>query len=181
MKYNKYSKGFTLVELLISIAIIITSATVVVAVITAGFRGSAQTSLNEKLRLEGNSALSQLGKMIQFADGFEGVVDGEGNELDQCSTSEADASYSDLRLNVDGVTTTITCTDSDLLIDSKSLFNTAEVSVENCVIKCAQTNSTDSPTIGIEFDLSRNEESPLVEQGTSRHFDKRIKMRNLSQ
>jgi type II secretory pathway pseudopilin PulG len=174
------NKGFTMIELLVSIAIIITTATIVVAVITASFRGSTQTAINENLRLEGNAALSQLGKMIQFADGFEGVVDGEGNEFDNCTASDEDATFNDIRLNVDGVTTTISCKDSGMQINSEHIFDTTTLNVENCAIKCSQLNSTDSPTIGIEFDLSRNN-SELVEQRSSMHFEKNIKMRNLSQ
>lgn len=184
MKLNNF--GFTLVELLVSIAIVITSATVVVAIITASFRGSAQTGINEQLRLEGNSAISQIGKMIQFADGFEGVVDGSqvvdnaAVEYSSCVSNDEGATFSDLRLNVDGETTTISCKDSTVQINSVSVFDSANLVVDNCAITCSQVNTADSPVIGIEFDLSKNI-STQVEQRSSMHFEKKVKMRNLSQ
>lgn len=178
MKIN--NKGFTLVEILISVAIVITSATIVVAIITASFRGSTQTNINEDLRLEGNSALSQVGKMIQFADGFVGVVDGTNTEYSNCVTNDEDASYTEVKLLIDGEVTTISCKDDTVRINDNPLFESSKAVVENCAVRCSQTDTTDSPTIGVEFDLSRNDSS-LIEQRSSMRFEKNIKMRNLNQ
>lgn len=173
--------GFTLIELLIAIALIIVSATVIVTIITVSFQGSTKTLVNEEVRQVGNTALAQVGKMIQYADSFVGVTDLEGNSLTSCTSSDTDVSYSSITFKIDGTNRTLMCEDAGFTLDGDSLIKDDNLVLENCEITCSQSSSTDAPTIGINFDLSKTV-SGLPEQSINIDtFRKKIKMRNLNQ
>lgn len=176
------NKGFTLVELLISIAIIITSATVVVAIITSSFRGSSKTLINEEVRQSGNTTLAQVGKMIQFADSFDGVEDLSGEVQNNCiNSSGEDVDYKAILFESDKIPHRLACTDEGLILDNLPMIDEGRLTVENCSLTCSQTSATDTPTIGITFSLSRYI-SDLPEQSTNfSEFSKKFKMRNLNQ
>ncbi len=178
------SRGFTLIELLVSISIIITSATIVVAIITASFRGASKTIVDEEVRQSGNSALSQAGKMIQYADSFNGVVDSSGDTVTSCvvSSDDGDVTFNSLLFTTDGVSRTLSCNAEDgLTLDNQPLVDEGRLVLENCELTCSQATSVDSPTIGISFDLSRSLSSLPDQSANIDSFSKKIKMRNLNQ
>lgn len=178
------SKGFTLIELLVAISIIITSATVVVAIITASFRGSSKTIINEEVRQSGNTALEQVGKMVQYADSFDGVIDQSDTEINSCIATggDDDVTYDALLFTSDGVERNLSCNDEDgLLLDNQPLIDEGRLVIENCELTCSQVSTTDSPTIGISFDLSRSLSNLPEKSANIDSFSKKIKMRNLNQ
>ena len=65
LKQNK--KGFTLIELLASIAVIVVIGSVIAGIIKSSLRGSNKTNTIEAIRQNGNYALSQISKNIEYA------------------------------------------------------------------------------------------------------------------
>ncbi|TXG76514.1 type II secretion system protein [Candidatus Dojkabacteria bacterium] len=180
----KNSRRFTLIELLVAISIVITSATVVVAIITASFRGSSKTLIDEEVRQSGNTALEQVGKMVQYADSFNGVVDTSGETVTSCiaTSDDGDVTYNSLLFTADGVSRTLSCNDDEgLTLDNQPLVDEGRLVLENCELTCSQSTTTDSPTIGISFDLSRSLSNLPEQSANIDSFSKKIKMRNLNQ
>lgn len=185
------SKGFTLVELLISTAIVITCATIVVAIITSTFRTSNKTTTSEQLRQAADSVLSQLSDMIQFSDGF---VEAQNIEdfgptpmptpIYTCQDNSSDTSVDAIQIKSNGQIRTIECDDNNnLLLDGASLFDPNKIEVIQCVISCAQASSQDSPVITISLDLSTPTVSgaPPETESQISSFSKTIRMQNLNQ
>ena len=170
------TKGFTLIELLVSIAIIIASATIVVAIISATFRSSNKTTSVDQVRQSGNNALNQISKMIQFADDFQSAFDG-AHDVSFCPVTEEE--YEKIALVVNGVTREIACGENTLTLDGKSLFDNNNVLLSSCSLTCSQRRYSESPVIGVSFDLSRL--GTLTESNVSESFSKKIKMRNINQ
>lgn len=183
-KKSKSKKlGFTLVELLVSIAIVITSATVVVAIISATFRGSSKTSNNEQVRAAGNSAVNQLSSMIQYADSFGGAIK-DSNILLVCSTSGTDTSVDSVKISTNGQEKVIACAGDDhLTLDGNSMFNRGKYFMSGCNLTCAQVSGSETPVIGIEFRLGLIGAggSGFSESSSSLDFSKTVKMVNLNQ
>lgn len=178
-KIKSKKSGFTLIELLVSIGIVITSATIVVAVITATFRGSSKTNTGEQVRDAGNSAISQLSTIVQYADSFSGAIKG-GVNLTVCNPSSGNTSVDSVKISKNGSIRTITCTSNDLSLDGKTMFNRGKYSMTNCSITCSQTGITEPPVIGIKFKLSAASIG-FSENSSSLNFSKTIKMVNLNQ
>src|SRR3989338_8880506 len=92
LKFNN-SFGVTLIELLVAASIIITSTTVVLAMILSSFRSSNKISYNEIIRQNGNAAISQMSKMLQFAESFDGASENGVNYVDPCFATGDTYSY----------------------------------------------------------------------------------------
>lgn len=186
LKLFKKSEGLTLVELLVSMAVMITSATIVVAIITASLRGASKTNVSEDLRQSGNSALAQISKIIQFSDNFESaVVADEGNEgeIETVCSAESD-NYSEINIDDNGASKKISCSVDingviDVQIDDTSVLDLNKVTVNECRLTCSQADSTTSPIIGIYFELQSAND--LEDKSGSVVFEKSVKIRNSNQ
>lgn len=181
MKIIKKNRGVTLVELLVSIALIITSATVVVSIITASFRSASKTNINEDVRTHGGSALNQITKTIQFADSFDVAVresDGEG--MTNCTLSNSSTRFTQIKTTTSGRSHVLSCSGTGLTIDGVSLINPTKVTRGLCYFTCTQKSEVDTPLIGIYFELS-NAQSTLPEKSARINFAKSVKVRNFNQ
>lgn len=175
------SDGFSLVEILVAIAIIITSTTVVLAILTSSFRTSNKSTSLEIVRQNGTNALNQITKTVSYADSFVGA-----DSVSTCPPSPG-GSYKIIKVNVQEqgtlVKKTISCMDTDLRISDnlsdESLLST-QVSLEpaSCSFTCTQDNETVSPVIGVSFTLSLATGN-APEKKASLNFSTSIKMRNL--
>lgn len=77
--------GFTLIELLVVMFVILTVGAVVSAILVSSLRGTSKTNTIDIVRRNGNSAISQMGKMIQYAQNFDGVSTDGVNYTADCS------------------------------------------------------------------------------------------------
>ena len=185
MKSNKKHTGFTLVEILIGISIIITASTIVIAILVSSFRTSSKTTAGDIVRQNGNNAIIQLSKTIQFADGFRGVsvVPDPTKYITSCVASGSQPYYY-LKILIGNEEKTISCDDtSGILMDDNPLFDQNRVSLvpDSCKFTCSQKNSNETPVIGINFSLNSgtsDSSSTLPEKKTTIHFKTRIKMSN---
>lgn len=185
-KFIKENKGLTLVELLISISIVVTSATIVVAIITASFRGASKTNTSEDLRTYGNTAMTQMAKIIQFADNFEsGVIDDENieGEVEYVCNTESSI-YSEINIENDGVNEKLSCYEDasgniDLRINDQSVLDLKKVKINDCYFTCSQKSDNNSPFIGISFEIQSV--NNLEDQTGSIEFKKNVKIRNSNQ
>lgn len=189
MMKNKFNFGFTLIEVLVASSIVIAASTIVVGIITTTFRTSNKTISIEQIRENGNFAVSQITKEIQFADAFNGVSD-NGSEFDTTCISGTSYRYVQVRTGVD--IKTISCLDDSGTTEgiylkkndqaARSLISSENVVIEGgtCSITCSLGEGSVSPVIGISFDLSLSDsfKANLPEGASATNFSTSIKMRN---
>lgn len=170
LKKNKGGAGFTLVEILVGISIIITTSIIVVAILVSTFRTSSKTTSGDTVRQNGNYAITQFSKMIQFADSL-------GPDQACPLTSASDQS---LIIMSSGVSRTLSCT--NLSLDNQPLIDTNKVRIVTCSFTCTRSSAVDTPVIGINFSLKSQGTSlvtsNLPERNTVINFKTSIKMKN---
>lgn len=180
--------GFTLIELLAVMIIVMTIGTVIATIIISVIRGSNKTNVLNNVRQNGNSALLQMSKMIQYAQNFEGVsADCTRSDCeDQTFTNSCSqdvpvgqptpipVSYEAIRIkSFDGGITTFVCdlTEDIPVIASMSastslLTDPDVVRVRDCSFTCKQDSFIGVYTIGINFSLSQKNASAQVDQSS---------------
>lgn len=117
----KNKKGYTLIELLAVIIIIITVGSLIAGIIVLSLRGSNRSTNVNSIRQSGDFALFQMSKMIAYAQDFEGVaatgdVDQDGliNYTTECIDTNQNASYNFLKIkSFDQGETTYVCSGID--------------------------------------------------------------------
>lgn len=179
----KNSKGFTLIELLAVMIIMITVGIIVAAILVSALRGSSKTNTIDTVRKNGNYAILQISKMLEFAQSFGGVYDS------QTSTYKTDCSnpatqYSSIKIvSFDNQQTIFSCNMSSspatIASNSSSLIDTSEVLLTQCYFTCAR-NITVPPTIGINFTLSQKLANAPFEKSQTIGFQTSVILRNLN-
>jgi type II secretory pathway pseudopilin PulG len=182
MKCFKNKSGFSLIELLVASSIIITATTVVLAIITTSFRSSNKISSSQLVRQNGNYAINQMTKIIQFADSFEGAsLTGEEGTFGACVP---DTQYASIGIKYQKEDKVLICSDNNIQIltpgtgESFSLFDSSVVT-GSCSFTCTQDNLSTGPVVGINFSLSLPNEGKSAEKSASGEFSTSVKMRNL--
>jgi type II secretory pathway pseudopilin PulG len=150
-------QGYTLVELLAVIIILVTVGTIISAILASVLRSSNKSVNTESVRRNGNYAITQMSKMIAYAQKLEGVsLDGSQYYTD-CVSQPASAQYNYLRIkSFDGGITTFACNDSKIASLSASETNYLVDPVLNaaCYFKCTQESAAAPAKIDIFLNLS---------------------------
>ena len=121
MKKNKQN-GYTLVELLAVIFVLVAVGTIISSILTSVLRSSNKSANTENVRRNGNYAISQMSKMIIYAQRLEGVsVDGIQYYTD-CVSQPASTRYNYLQIkSFDGGITTFFCANSKIASQSSAI------------------------------------------------------------
>ncbi len=188
--------GFSLIELLISIFILLSITSVVMAVFVAGLRGSTRSSIEIEVRQNGQLALAQMSRMIRSSKSFDGLsTDGTRPASFSCVAAGIGVSaptptpirYAAAHVTgFDGGLTDIVCplNGAETAVSSKSagiassLIDTTRVVTDSstCYFTCYQAFATDVPTIGVFLSLQSKQ---AVGVGTySQDFQTTIVPRN---
>ncbi len=197
-------KGYTLVELLAAMILLIIVGSIMAAIIVISLRGSNRSTNVNDIRQEGNFALSQMTKMITYAQSFDGISDGATDEngnlvyTKNCTLNPQTHIYKYFKISsFDQGKTTFICNDdltgnliasygaslvraSNAGNDSASFvqyFNEAKYTVSACSFTCMQENSSVTPTIGISFTVQKPD-TTIVENKVSLDFDTTVGFRN---
>lgn len=179
----KSKKGFSLIELLVGIAIIITATTVVLSIIVSTFRISSKSTSNSVVRQNGNYAVSQISRTLQFAEVFEGAGNLKADGLvhyDSVCPDSGINEYHYLKVAYGGIDKEISCTDSGVKINNASSIDSNKLTVVpgTCKFTCTQENSALGPIIGINFDLVLGGTGAVPEKSARVNFSTTVKMRN---
>lgn len=188
LKIENSQSGYTLVELLAVIFILVSVGGVITSILVIALRGSNRATTVNDVRQSGNYIIGQMSKMISYSSRFEGVsIDGV-NYVNDCSVvvppaptpSPAPVSYNYIKItNFDGGTTVFSCTGNSIASNGADLINTSVLSVSSCSIYCSQDSISGSPVINIKFTLSKGVTSGLFsENQTTIPFDTSITLRN---
>lgn len=172
----KYNRGFTLVELLSSILILVAAGSVIAGIVTSSLRGANKTNTIENIRQSGNYTLSLVSKNIEYAQVFNGLSTDGTTYVTSCPFSlsptpvPVTTNYKFIKVTPPkGPAITYNCTSSVPLTitqNGESLVNTNSMSLTECTIACIQTRATSIPIIKVSFKLGPKNPSGLVENTT---------------
>ena len=186
---SELNRGFTLVELLASIIVLVAVGLIISGIITSSLRGTNKTTTIENIRQSGNYTLAQMSKNIEYAQVFNGLSNDGINYITSCPFSLAPipvpvtTTYNFIKVtpfNSDSIV--YNCTSSSPLTitaNGVSLVEANSVSLTECVIACTQSRATDIPVIRIGFKLGPKNASNLVENSTPPiSFETSVTIRN---
>ena|SRR3989344_9178114 len=168
-------KGFTLVELLSSIVVLVAVGSVIAGIVTSSLRGTNKTTTIENIRQNGNYTITQMAKNIGYAQVFNGLSNDGVNYVTSCPFSTAPTpapvttNFNYIKvtpLNSNPITYNCTSTPPTLTANGTVLIDPNVVSLLACSLSCVQTGSTDVPIIQIGFTLGPKNASNLVENST---------------
>lgn len=189
MKKN-LQRGYTLIELLVVMTVLITVGLIVVAILVSSLRGTSKATSIENVRNNGNYAILQISRMIEFAQGFKGVSpDGTNPYTITCPQASPTPTYNYIKItSFDNGETIFACdfSKSPAVISSRSaslvnpLINTNDVTLTSCYFTCSRTNMSQPPIIGINFTLTQQSSSSFFEKQASIPFSTSVVIRNLN-
>lgn len=174
-KIKNTERGFTLVELLASIIVLVAVGSVIAGIITSSLRGTNKTTTIETIRQNGNYTLNQISKNIEYAQVFNGLSNDDINYVTSCPFSTAPTPaptitpYNYIKVTpLNGNSITYHCGSSPPRITANEdhLMDINVVSLISCSFSCIQTGSTDVPIIRIGFTLGPKNSNNLVENST---------------
>lgn len=187
-KILKSSRGYTLIELLAVIIVLSAVGLVIGAIIISAFRGTTKTNAVGELRQEGNNRLSELSKMVEFSQSFDGVSTDGINYSPNCLTEDPDNPTQYKYLKVTDFTNAeliLSCSiDPDtnnptIASNGASLITSDSIAVTLCYFTCTQDYLAEPPIIGLYFDLEKTVGTGVSDQNYSASFETNIVMRNL--
>jgi type II secretory pathway pseudopilin PulG len=207
MKINvRTNEGFTLVELLASVIVLVAIGSVIAGIISSSLRGANKTNTIENIRQNGNYALAQISKDIEYALPFDGKKTGlirkNSEDEDVYDTScilalsptpipvtQYSAIAVESPIKITGVVGSprkiirYDCNGSVFAANYIPLIDTTEttsISLKNCSIACTQYKATDVPIIKISFSIEPKNLSILSENNaqSSITFETSVVLRN---
>jgi prepilin-type N-terminal cleavage/methylation domain-containing protein len=197
MKEFFNQKGYTLIELLAVVLILTTVGGIVTAIVATSLQGGNRSTTVNEVRQDGNFAVTQMAKMIRYAQSFEGAsITGVSDSYDtncipetppQGQPTPTPKHYKYLKFtNFDGGQTEFICkdriTDNPKTISSNSanLISSDRINLvqDSCYFICRQDNSALPPAIDIFFTLSASGSGSLVENKSTVPFSTSVNFRN---
>src|ERR1035437_2671426 len=74
MKKNQnFQRGYTLIELLAVISIVVVVGVIVAGILISSLRGGSKSNVLDNVRQNGDDAITQMSKMIIYAQSFNGI------------------------------------------------------------------------------------------------------------
>ncbi len=185
LRFNN-QKGFTLVELLAVIMVIGVVGGVTGAILISSLIGSNKTNSLDNVRQNGNYALLQVSKAIEFSRNFYGVSTDGVNYITDCTQPQVSPTPTPTQYNYvkivssNGQSVVFSCGANTIASNSASLLDVSSVATTACFFSCSQDNLILPPTIGFNFSLSSSKGGNFVENNTSVSFSTSVTLRNLN-
>lgn len=180
-----HNSGFTLVELLVTLFIVTTVSLLSIGIVWISLKSTVKLHNQNLIRQNGNSAMLQMIKMLQFARVFQGVsINGTTFDLTcQKPGSLPVSAYNYVRFtSADEGETTFACLLSPQTISSNSasLIDANLFKVTNCSFSCTQS-APDSPyTVGIKYNIEKKVAGNIFDEPMPLTFQNSATIRNLS-
>jgi prepilin-type N-terminal cleavage/methylation domain-containing protein len=192
-KIRNFQEGYTLVELLAVMSIVVVVGVLVAGILTSSLRGGSKSNVLDNVRQNGNFAITQISKMISYSQSFNGIS-ADGFFYTTNCTQVIPASPAPLPTPIvykyikitsfDGGTTVFGCNGPNdippntIASGTSSLIDTSSVSVVSCSFSCTQADFGQAPTIGINLTLSQINPSNFAEKGATVPFQTSVTIRN---
>lgn len=197
--------GYTLIEMLAVIFVVVTVGAIITGIIVVSLRDSNRSVNVNEVRQAGNFVLAQMVKNINYSKSFEGLAKDKVFESDgvtlrsyrSCLTTD---SYKYLKVkSFDDSETTYVCGSAiDQKLYSSNVLGWKEADINSsltalidpdsktgftvsaCSFACSQTNLSVSPTITIDFTVTKATSSLFVENKVTIPFETTIGIKNYS-
>jgi len=174
--------GYTLVELLAVIFVLVAVGTIISSIITSVLRASNKSTNMEVVRRNGNSAIAQMSKMISYAQSFNGVYDEISHQWTDCVGASSTKKYYNVKItSFDYDTTTFTCADSKIASESSegSIIYLVDPSLNvACYFNCAQESAAAPAKIDIFLDIKATSSAIFSESQAEIPFETSVVIRN---
>jgi type II secretory pathway pseudopilin PulG len=186
-KINNFDGGYTLVELLAVMTIVVVVGVIVAGILISSLRGGSKSNVLDNVRQNGNDAVAQMSKMISYSQSFNGVSTDGVSYTTNCaqvapsspSPTPATVGYRYLKItSFDGGQTIFSCNATDIASNGASLIDASSVSLILCSFTCTQTNFGQATTIGINLTLSQKTSSSFAEKQATIPFQTSVTVRN---
>lgn len=186
MKKSKFGKkinqkGYTVVELLAVVTILVIITGIIAALITQTLRGSSKTNITNQVAQAGNYVTSVISNAIISA---ENVVAVGGENVNDC-TQNPEGNSIELLISQEVGTVLYACANDTIASNSASLIDTNRLMIDStdssaCYFKCLQQNNDPytPPIIEFGFTISQKAENVLFENRESAPFETSVLMRN---
>lgn len=183
-KSNKKNNGYTLVEALVVMIVLITVGGLIFSVLYTTLRGTVKTDTVNNLTQNGDYTMSLMTNLIRNAQNFGGVSNNGITYQPGCvapivgsgTPTPSPASYKYIKLNnFDGGTTVFSCTGSSIASNSAILIDTTNINLTACSFTCSQNSLFAPPTIGISFTMDSKNGGNT---GATQTFNETVSMRN---
>jgi prepilin-type N-terminal cleavage/methylation domain-containing protein len=184
MRNIKHQKGFTLLELLISMTILLTVGSLVFSVLIISIRSTTKVNNTQLVRQNGNDVITQLSRMVQFSQSFNGVSTDGTTYTTACQAPIAGGklqTYEYVQItNFDDGVTTFSCSanPSTIASNSASLIDTNNYTISSCKFTCTQVTPESPQTIGISFTLGKKNATSFLDNPTPIEFTTSVTLRN---
>lgn len=196
IKKNSFdNKGYTLVELLAVIVVMVVVGVIITGILVSSLRGGSKSNVLDNVTQNGNNAIVQMSKMISYAKNFNGISTDNITYTTNCtqvippspSPTPTPVAYKYIKITAfDGGTTVFGCngpSDSPpntIASNASSLIDATSVAVSSCYFSCTQSGFGQIPTIGINFTLQQASASSFAEKTATVPFETSITMRNIT-
>lgn len=185
MKIAGSNRGFTIVELLAVVSILVVISGIITGVLYSTLRGSNKVKITTELSQNGTYALGFITRAVSDSRSVTrigttqiGILENEGDKLD-CTESPSGKSITFKRLN--GSTTSFACVGTDVQVDGVSLINTDQIQSDYATCNFECTQNTDDlyaiPIIKITLKLS-DKSAAAPESRASSTFETSVALRN---
>jgi type II secretory pathway pseudopilin PulG len=198
---NKTKNGYTLIELLAVIIILVAVGSIVTSILTSVLRASNKSTTLEEVRSNGNNAIAQMSKMITYAQKLDGVsCDGTTYYSDcvsqpalGCTSASGLTQYHYLQIkSFDGGTTTFACSDSKIASQSSAIAPGGDPCpigsncsslvdpslTAACYFNCSQESAAAPAKIDIFLDLKARSNTIFSESQAELPFETSVVIRN---
>ena len=178
-------RGYTLIELLAVMIVMVTVGLIVATILVSALRGNNKTNVISDIRQNGNYAIVQIGRMIEFAQRFAGVSTNGVSYTTNC-VGQSGVQYKYVKIIAfDNGETVLSCNFSSnpptIASGSASLIDTNRVSLSSdCHFTCSQNTFSEAPVVGVSFTLSQKNVSGFFENRASIPFETSVIMRNIN-
>jgi len=177
----KKNKGYTVIELLAVVTIIVSVTGIIAALITQTLRGSSKTNITNQVAQVGSYTASVITNTIISA---EDVVAVDGNNVIDCTQNPTGSSIELLISEQEG-TVLYQCANDTISSNSASLIDTTRLKIDTntpsaCYFTCLQQNNDPytPPSIEFGFTLTQKSDTALFENRESAPFTTSVLMRN---
>ncbi len=188
-RIQNFQGGYTLVELLAVMAIVVVVGVIIAGILISSLRGGSKSNVLDNVRQNGNDAITQMSKMIIYAQNFNGVSTDGVFYKTNCtqaippspSPTPVPITYQYIKItSFDRGQTIFSCNGLTIASNGASLIDISTVSVvaNSCYFTCTQTNFGQAPTIGINLTLSQNTSSSFAEKQATIPFQTSVTIRN---
>jgi prepilin-type N-terminal cleavage/methylation domain-containing protein len=191
MKNKKLQAGYTLIELLAVMIILVAVGTIITSILVSTLRSGDKSTTTNDVRQSGNYAISQMSKMIAYAKSFGGVSQDYGSTfanncvapvVGQGVPTPIPPSYNAVAINsFDGGQVIFNCSADGKLASNGANLIPDTMTASACSFTCSQNSTSTSPTININLTLQKNHPvgfTLLPEAQTVIKFQTSVTLRN---